>query len=114
MALTLKQLIANDIDSVFFNVNEFAEMHTVDGREVMAIIDEAELIARQASMEEGIADSSMLIMLKRKDFAYDKLPKDRIEFDGRMCIVDKWSEDTGVITVLLHQVRSAAKGAFDI
>lgn len=114
MARTLKELMDHDVDNVFFNVDDFAEWHVVDGKKVLAIVDSSELLARKAGMEEGISNATVLIKLKRKDFGYDKLPGDSLEYDGKMCVVDQWSEDSGDLIVLMHQVVSAGRGAFDL
>ena len=114
MARTLKELMDQDVDNGFFNLNDFAEWHVVDGKKVLAIVDSSELLARKSGMEEGISNATRLIRLKRRDVDYDKLPDDSIEYDGKMCVVDQWSEDSGEIIVLMHQARSAGRWAFDL
>ena len=114
MARTLKELMDHDVDNVFFNADDCAGGAVVDGQNVLAIVDSSELLARKAGMEEGISNATVLIKLKRKDFGYDKLPGDSLEYDGKMCVVDQWSEDSGDLIVLMHQVVSAGRGAFDL
>ena len=42
--LTFKDCAAADIDDVFFNTDEFANEHTINGKKLLAVLDENTLI----------------------------------------------------------------------
>lgn len=50
---TFKDCVAADIDMTFFNGNEHADMHNVDGNDVLVILEESTLRERSAHWEAG-------------------------------------------------------------
>ncbi len=52
--MNLRKIIRDDLEDVFFDMEEFAERHTVNGKEMCIIFDENELLERK---KEGRAGS---------------------------------------------------------
>lgn len=52
--MDLREIMRDDLDDVFFDMEEFAERHTVNGKEMSVIFDENELLERK---KEGRAGS---------------------------------------------------------
>lgn len=52
--MNLREIIQDDLEDVFFDMEEFAERHTVNGKEMRIIFDENELLERK---KEGRAGS---------------------------------------------------------
>lgn len=52
-----KEALNRDIQKVWFNTDEFGELHTIDGKEMPVLFDEDELLKRK---HEGIKDSDGL------------------------------------------------------
>lgn len=52
--MNLREVIRDDLADVFFDMEEFAELHTVNGKEMSVIFDENELLERK---KEGRAGS---------------------------------------------------------
>ena len=48
-APTFKEQIAADISTTFLNCLEFADTHTVNGKEMAAVVDDNELLERDKS-----------------------------------------------------------------
>jgi len=51
--LTFKEAALSDVDEIFFDITEHAEMHLVDGKEMPVIIDEERLQDHSAHWEAG-------------------------------------------------------------
>ena len=52
-APTFKEQIAADISTTFLNCLEFADTHTVNGKEMAAVVDDNELLERRAHTRPG-------------------------------------------------------------
>ena len=48
-APSFKDCVAADIHGVFLNAKEFADTHTIDGREMDAVVDDDALLERDAA-----------------------------------------------------------------
>ena len=55
--MTFKEMVAEDCTEVFLNLNEFASLHLVDGREMAIQIDDSEVTEREKKQKER-ADGS--------------------------------------------------------
>lgn len=108
MTRTLRQLISSDLadDKLFFNIDGFAEQHEIDGKQIAIIVDDDELVKRKITGDVELDESTMLIKLRRKDFARRLTHGDRLNFDGRFYTVDRCTEMYGMITVAMHESRS--------
>lgn len=51
--MDLREIIRDDLDGVFFDMEEFAERHTVNGKEMSVIFDENELLERKKEGRTG-------------------------------------------------------------
>lgn len=72
---TFKDLIRQDIDNVFMNVEEFSETAVVDGKEMHVMFDKNELNDRKPSTEnaDGIYTGLMLVYIPVSE--YGAMPK---------------------------------------
>jgi hypothetical protein len=101
---TFRDQLAADLDA-FFNVDEFAEYHDIDGQQVLAIIDSDQFNERPRHPEElynltnGIYQSSITILVKSADFEKPVIGQ-RIYVDGEDYYVTSAFEDTGVIKII--------------
>ena len=48
---TFKHMVSNDTDHVIFNLDELADLHEVDGRQVPVIIDDVKLEEMKAKQD---------------------------------------------------------------
>ena len=101
-----KDMIESDIDEVFFNPNEFGEEHSLDGKRMVLIIDENALIQRRSGGELGLECSSLVVYAKRSDLPRTLSEGTKLNLDGRIYLVDEYSEDAGVVTLMLGQNRT--------
>lgn len=105
--MSFKDDVKSDIADVFFDLGEFAEMHTVNGKEMPISIDEAELTRRtkgrtnRSSYEEGIHKKELLFFVAAKDFG--RLPKinSYLTIDNGRFLVANTKAESGVYAITL-------------
>lgn len=100
--MTLKDEIANDINNVFLDLNDFAEEHLVEGKKILCVIDNDTLKTRQGTAEIGIDESTLLLFAKVED-----LPKRKkgglLNVDHKQYMIDDWKVNFGMAEIALHQ-----------
>jgi hypothetical protein len=101
--LRLKDLIASDL-SAFFNLNEFAELHNIDGRQVPAVVDSDILKIRSNDKSEqydGVYKGEVAIYVKAVDFPSRPVFGQQMRLDGKLYLVIECSEAMGVLEIVL-------------
>ena len=101
-----KDMVARDLDAVFLNVDEFAELHMVEGKEIPVVMDDDRLATLKKGQILGLVEADMLLMGKVSDFPADMEPGRLLNVDGRELIVSKSSRDMGLIEAALRQNRT--------
>lgn len=96
-----KQIIANDIDRVFLNVNEFAEMRMIEGTPVRCAFIEDILNEKSGGTEFGVHNAEACIMAKCADMPTRKGYGSCLNVDGVDYTVISWSEEAGITTIML-------------
>jgi hypothetical protein len=99
-------MVARDLDAVFLNVDEFAELHMVEGKEIPVVMDDDRLTTLKKGQILGLVEADMLLMGKVSDFPADMEPGRLLNVDGRELIVSKSSRDMGLIEAALRQNRT--------
>lgn len=64
---SFKEVMKDDVNNTFMNVDEFADMHTVDGKEIPVLVDDNEIIEREKKMKsnmDGVYVKQKLIYVK--------------------------------------------------
>ena len=100
--MSLKDEILNDIDNVFFILEDFGEEHIIDGKSVICVLDDDALKLRSGSNELSVSESTLLLFAKVSDLPR-KVVGDELLIDGRIYIVDDWKVNLDVAEVALHQ-----------
>jgi len=103
--MSFKEMVERD-RAVFLNLDEFGEVHRVEGRNITVMIDDNTLRERQGGAEVGVAESSLLLFARVEDLPERRGAGESINVDGREYIVDDWSEDMGIAQLALGQSRS--------
>ena len=108
---TFKDLLADDIKDVFMNRDEFAEMHTIGGREMPVIIDEIELTERSKKQVdkgriEGIYKRQILLYVAQKDFGMLPAIGATLRVDKSNWRVADVSNEGGIYSITLGYVSS--------
>lgn len=105
--MSFKEILAEDVNSVFLNLEEFADYHDIDGRQVRVVVDSDTLLKRQLKLnrEAGVYDGDLLFFARASDMDLPPIGK-VIRFDGRPCRVVNTQEAGGLLTVTLKGTRS--------
>ncbi|RDY28652.1 hypothetical protein [Lachnotalea glycerini] len=107
--MSFKDIIKNDIQSIFFNPDEFGEEHVVDGKRMMIIIDNNEQIKREKryhSMGEGLYLKQVLFYVSEAIFG--ELPKigRQLILDEKSYIITDAINEDGIFSISLEAVNS--------
>jgi len=97
-----KDMVRRD-RALFLNPCEFGERHRIEGRSVVVVLDDSTLRDRQGGAELGVAESTLLVYARAEDLPERKPAGSLLNLDGRVYLVDDWSEDMGLATVALRQ-----------
>lgn len=103
--MSFKELIRKDLDAVFLNLDEFAELHRVEGKQIPVVVDNDQLIKLKQGQILGLVEADMLLMGKETDFPDDLEPGRLLNVDGRELIVTNTGKDMGLVEVALSQNR---------
>ena len=101
----LKDYMAGDVANVFFNLGEFAETVTIDGKPQKVIIDNDHLQKRMAEYG-GISTGMILYFIPVPDLPKKPSIGGYQNFNGRPMYIEDVKENMGVYEILLSQNRS--------
>lgn len=104
--MNFKEQIQQDLDSVFLNFDEFAELHKIEGAQVLAVIDNDALEELKKGQNLDMVEADMLIFAKSSDLPQDLNSGRLINIDGREMLVVKSSNDMGLVKLALRQNRN--------
>lgn len=102
---SFKDQLEKDFDNTFFNLDEFAELHTIDGSEIPVVVDNETLLSLNMGKtveSDGIFTDSIIIFVQRKYLDYEPVIGQVIEFDGVAYPIDNVLSDTGGYTIILR------------
>ena len=104
--MSFKEQILKDLDSVFLNVDEFAEYHRIEGVQIPVVVDSDQLNKLKQGQIIGLIEADMLLMGRETDFPRDLEPGRLLNVDGRELIVVNYGKDMGLVEVALRQNRT--------
>lgn len=102
---SFKEQLEKDFDDTFFNLDEFAELHTIDGNEIPVVVDNEALLSLNMGKTvgtDGIFTDSIIIFVQRKYLDYEPVIGQVIEFDDVTYPIDNVLSDTGGYTIILR------------
>jgi len=112
--MNFKEAYADDLDVVFFNMDEFASEHTIDGKVYNVVVTRND--TEQARMSYGLMKSTLnpkehdIVKYEQKVYIRDRdlkrkiTPHATIKFDGQNYFVDDVDHVEGVY--ILYLVRN--------
>ena len=107
--MTFKDIIKTDVHDVFLNVDEFSDLHMVNGTQMAVQIDDNEQIEREKRFNQnmdGVYTNQKLIYVAASDFG--PLPKQGslLRLDNRTYTVADAIEEDGVYSITLEANRA--------
>ena len=101
--MSFKEQILKDLDAVFFNLDEFAELHRVEGVKIAVVVDNDQLNKLKKGQILGLVEADMLLMGREADFPASLEPGRLLNVDGREMLVANSGKDMGLVEVALRQ-----------
>jgi len=108
--MNLKDIIREDIADIFFDNDEFAEIHTVNGKELSVILDENELterktVGRVGKHYDGAYLAGMLLYVKAAEYGLRPKVGSVVVLDGKAYTVTDAADEGGVYAISLEANR---------
>lgn len=104
--MNFKEQIQRDLGAVFLELDEFAELHRIEGEKIAVVVDNDQLNKLKQGQILGIVEADMLLMGREADFPADLEPGRLLNVDGRELIVTNSGKDMGLVEVALRQNRT--------
>ena len=107
--MTFKEIIADDVHRTFLNIEEFSDIHTVNGKEMPVQVDTNEQIEREKRMSQnvdGVYMNQKLIYVAASDFG--SMPKQGsiLNLDGKVYRVADAVDEYGVYSITIEANRA--------
>lgn len=101
--MNFKEMLKSDLSNTFINVNEFGEMHNIDGRLLSVVVDNDHLMKRSKVEYEGVIVGDILYFINAS--LYGKPPKvgEVQRFDNIICEVFDIRISSGVYEIILKK-----------
>lgn len=103
-----KDFVKYDLDT-FINLEEFAEVHHIDGKPVKSMIDSDVLQIysnMKAEQYDGVYRSVLALYVKEYDLGYRPVRDQHLDIDGSIYIVDECSSEMGILKIVLGVAES--------
>lgn len=106
--MSFKDQIKQDLSDIFLNLDEFADLHRIEGKEVPVVIDSdimAKLSKNGDNRIHGMDEADMVIMGKASDLPENLDPGRLLNLDGREVIVVTTTSEMGLVQIAVRQNR---------
>lgn len=106
--MSFRDQIKQDLSDVFLNLDEFADLHRIEGKEVQVVID-SDIMAKLSKIGDnrihGMDEADMVIMGKASDLPENLDPGRLLNLDGREVIVVTTTSEMGLVQIAVRQNR---------
>ena len=106
--MSFKDQIKQDLSDIFLNLDEFADLHRIEGKEVPVVID-SDIMAKLSKIGDnrihGMDEADMVIMGKASDLPENLDPGRLLNLDGREVIVVTTTSEMGLVQTAVRQNR---------
>lgn len=106
--MSFKDQIKQDLSDVFLNLDEFADLHRIEGNEVPVVID-SDIMAKLSKIGDnrihGMDEADMVIMGKASDLPKNLDPGRLLNLDGHEVIVVTTTSEMGLVQIAVRQNR---------
>lgn len=106
--MSFKDQIKQDLSDIFLNLDEFADLHRIEGKEVPVVLD-SDIMAKLSKIGDnrihGMDEADMVIMGKASDLPENLDPGRLLNLDGREVIVVTTTSEMGLVQIAVRQNR---------
>ena len=106
-----KDMVEADISNVFLNLDEFGEIHNLNGSDCACVISSDKTDDRTANIQggrrtpEGLHGDYITVCVKTADLPKIPVQGTNFKVDGKRYTVDTCTDDMGVLTITLGAYR---------
>ena len=106
--MSFKDQIKQDLSDIFLNLDEFADLHRIEGKEV-PVVSDSDIMAKLSKIGDnrihGMDEADMVIMGKASDLPENLDPGRLLNLDGREVIVVTTTSEMGLVQIAVRQNR---------
>lgn len=99
--MSFQKMLEEDLSKVFFNINEFATEHELEGQVIPLILDEDKIQERKLKAAEGTYLGEVLIFVDKQYLSYRPVEDQRISFDNKHYFVVSCNDDGCMYEIVL-------------
>lgn len=110
--MDFKEMLESDVHEVFMNIDEFSDMHMVNGKEMAVQMDSNEQIEREKRMNQhadGIYVNQKLIYVAASDFGSLPAQGSKLLLDGKMYKVADAVSEGGIYSITIEANRGMGR-----
>lgn len=107
--MSFKELVEQDNRTVFMNLDEFADIHVINGKEIPCIIDNNEMIDREKRYQykrslyaDGVYLKEVLLYVKAEDFGPLPAVGRALTLDKKSYIISDAIDEGGIYSISLE------------
>lgn len=107
--MTFKEQIAQDNTNIFLNLDEFADMHSVNKKKMRVLFDSNEMIDREKRYQykrslyaDGVYLKELLIYVRKEDFGDLPAVGRTLLLDGATYIISDAIDEDGIYSITLE------------
>ena len=106
--MSFKDQIKQDLSDIFLNLDEFADLHRIEGKEVPVVID-SDILAKLSKIGDnrihGMDEADMVIRGIASGLPDNLDPGRLLNLDGREVIVVTTTSEMGLVQIAVRQNR---------
>ncbi len=107
--MSFKDILESDVHEVFMNVDEFSDMHMVNGKEMAVQMDSNEQIEREKRFSQhmdGTYTNQKLIYVAASDFGNLPAQGSALKLDGKNYKVTDAVSEGGIYSITIEASRA--------
>jgi hypothetical protein len=96
-----KDMAMDDLNKVFFNIDEFAEECTWNKTKIVAVVDDDSLIRKYSAEFSSLSQGSHLIYVAENQFTKAPFINEVVVFNNNTYTVDEVKRELGMLAIFL-------------
>ena len=90
---------------IFLNLDEFGDKHVIEGRTIVAVVDEEVFGESKKGEDIGLAAFDLVLFARVEDLPAQRPSGESLNVNGKECTIVSWQSDAGMASVYLsHQM----------
>jgi len=105
MMSIFKDMLASDVNNVFFNTDELADIFDIDGKRVPVVQDDDRILEKPDLSQIGLTASEGTVFIKISDLPRQPLANEQIKINGKAWYVHRCVSNKGVYEIRIGKVQ---------